>query len=79
MVEQKGLNFYPEGTDNTPHRRTLNAELKPSDQGGEAGRLCGAGAPFRPLFPPVPSNSVPGKEDYLFTTTGGKILPRTTE
>ena len=26
MVEQKGLKFYPEGTDDTPHRRTLDAE-----------------------------------------------------
>src|SRR5258708_9437110 len=37
-------------------------------------RLCGAGAPFRPLFCPIPSCYVPGPKIFL-PTTQGKNLP----
>jgi len=32
---------------------------------GKLLRLCGAGAPFRPCFVPVPSCSVPGPKNFL--------------
>src|SRR5258707_12339254 len=38
-------------------------------------RLCGAGAPFRPLFCPIPSCYVPGPKIFLPTTTTGLIYP----
>src|SRR5216684_7173762 len=38
-------------------------------------RLCGAGAPFRPLFRPIPSYFVPGLKIFLPTTTTGLIYP----
>ena len=55
MVEQKGLNSYPEGTDNTPHRRTLNAELnhliKAETQDGFAGLEPHIGRSSNPFLP----------------------------
>src|SRR6266404_8204228 len=36
-------------------------------------RLCGAGAPFRPLFCPIPSYFVPGPKIFLPTTQGKKL------
>src|SRR5258708_36740544 len=38
-------------------------------------RLCGAGAPFRPLFCPIPSCYVPGPKIFLPTTTTGLNYP----
>src|SRR6266852_6339472 len=38
-------------------------------------RLCGAGAPFRPLFCPIPSCYVPGPKIFLPTTTTGLTYP----
>lgn len=39
-------------------------------------RLCGAGAPFRPLSPiPIPSFYVPGRKKYPFSTTTKTIPP----
>src|SRR4029077_13786028 len=38
-------------------------------------RLCGAGAPFRPLFCPIPSCYVPGPKIFLPTTLQGENIP----
>lgn len=39
-------------------------------------RLCGAGAPFRPLSPiPIPSFYVPGRKKYPFSTLTKTIPP----